>query len=727
MSWQTGDSLGSRLRIAPGATLSGDPSTYPWIDVSGDVAWDMPISLETGAEDEAGETNSEFKWTFRDNVGRYDVENAESDLYGLWDMGCPVEYAINLGDGSGWVIKAIQYVGEIGDDYNTAPYRVRRDIVAGGMFRRMGQGRTLASTITRNVRALKAVRYYRLEDGSDSRMAVSDVANQLPMTQLNGALPSFSSRTGVPGSLAVPSFQAGQTLNVNFATYTPTGATLTWQWLQNVKTLTVNNQLTTMRMSGSRVAAWFTFQDPGACPRLRAIDGLGNVLYTSGAFTIQPSMVGDGANRPDFHPWYWMSVKLTTSGSDVVIDFRQTAQWIDNNGVGNQISYTLSTDTLTSATVGSATGWTIAANGVVEDVAIGHMGLYDSAISTPLINGSAAVIAWPQSAAARIAGVASEASLPNSVTSSPTTIMGPQQGGTVLSLLRDGAHADHGILDDSLGKVGYRGLYDLYNLVPLITLDGSNREVFLPFAPVRDDQKRKNELTVSRPGGSSATVDDFTDQAKAGLFADSPSLNLGSDADLASHAQFGVTLGTVPGKRYPQVTLDFLRAPQLARPWLAMRLGDRFQTVNPPRGGTRVGVQLQLRGTVETWLNRRQWSVTCNTVLADPFNVAVLEDPVLGRAEADEGSVTVTAEANVTVASLTVATAAGAPLPIQSALLPGDFPIPLLWDGEEIQVDAIVGASSPQVFTVRRSMNGVRKSHKANSTLKLKTPMRPAL
>lgn len=726
MSWQDGDALGMRLRIAPGATLSGNPASYPWRDVTSDVAWHEPINLTTGAADEAGETNSQLAWTFRDNNARYDVENAMSDLYGLWDVGTPVELAINLGDGSGWIVKAIEYVAEIGDDYTTAPYRVQRDIVAGGLFRRLGAQRALASTITRNMRSTKAVRYYRLEDGSDSRSAVSDVAGIAPMDQLNSALPSFASRTGVAGSLPVTAFGPGQTLNVNFATYTPIGTSLTWQWLQNVKTLTTHNNLAVMRMTGTKVFYWQVFQDPGFCPRLYCIDGLGNTLYTSTAFGIAAGMVGDGANRPDSHPWWWMSVQLTASGSDVVISYKMCAQWVDGNGVGQSISYTLSSDTVTGVALGSATGFTIAPLGAVEDVAIGHMGLFDSGVNSPLASGTAAVIGWPQSAGTRIAGVANEAGLPNSVTGNPTVQLGAQDSGTVLNLFRAASLADHGILDDSLGKVDYRGLYDLYNLTPVVTLDGQDRSIFHPFRPVRDDQKRKNEVTVSRPGGSSATVDDFTDQAKSGLYTDSPSLSLGSDADLINHAQFGVTIGTQPGKRYPQVTLDLLRAPALARPWLGMRLGDRFQVANPPRGGTRVGVQLQLRGTNEMWLNRRHWTVTCNTVLADPYNVGVFDDPVLGRAEADDGTVTVPAETDIASTSLSVATSAGHPLPIDSATFPADFPFQLMWDGEQIQVDAVVGTSSPQTFTVRRGMNGVRKIHKANSQLKLKTPLRPA-
>jgi hypothetical protein len=726
MAWTDGDPLGERLRIAPGAALGGDPSTYPWIDVTGDIAQDQTITLETGAADEASETNSQFSWTFRDNFARYDVDNAESDLYGLWDLGCPVEWAINLGDGSGWIVLAIMYVAEIDDAYEDAPNMIRRPIVAAGMFRRLGQGKTLSSTITRNVRSTKAVRYYRLEDGSDARYAVSDVANQPPMTQLNGALPNFANRTGVPGSLAVPQFQAGQTLNVDFPAYKAVGLSLTWQWLINVKALTITNQLVTQRMIGSRISTWFVFQDVGACPRLRAVDSQGNVLYTSSAFTIQTGMVGDGANRPDNHPWWWYHVKLTQTGTQLDIDYRCSSWWIDANGNGQLVQYLLAADTIFGMFLGSPTGWTIAPNGVVEDIAVGHMGLFDSGISSPLNNGTAAVIGWPQSAAARIAGVSNEMSLPNNVTANPTALLGSQQPGTTLQLLRDGAGADHGILDDSLGVVGYRGLYDLYNLTPSITLDGANREIHFPYAPKRDDQRRRNSYTVSRPGGSTATVDDLTDQAKAGFFGSSPSINLGSDADLPHHAQYGVTLGTVPGKRYPAITIDFGIARHLARPWVGMKLGDRFQINNPPRGGSRQSFQLQVRGTTQAWLNRRQWVVTCNTIMADPFNVASLEDSVLGRAEADEGSVTAAADVGVTTATFNVATAAGHPLPIDSTTVPSDFPFYARWDGEKILVRSIVGTTSPQVWTVDRSQNGVHKIHKAGSVISLWTPMRPA-
>jgi hypothetical protein len=76
-------------------------------------------------------------------------------------------------------------------------------------------------------------------------------------------------------------------------------------------------------------------------------------------------------------------------------------------------------------------------------------------------------------------------------------------------------------------------------------------------------------------------------------------------------------------------------------------------------------------------------------VLADPYNVATLEDPVLGRAGSDPGSVTVpTATADMTLTTLGISVAPGSPPVMDSVALPGDFPVDLNWEGERIRCTA---------------------------------------
>jgi len=56
-----------------------------------------------------------------------------------------------------------------------------------------------------------------------------------------------------------------------------------------------------------------------------------------------------------------------------------------------------------------------------------------------------------------------------------------------------------------------------------------------------------------------------------------------------------------------------------------------------------------------------------------------------------------------------------------------DEPVSLLIGGEEVTATTITGASSPQTFTVSRSVNGIVKSHPAGTSIALKTPATLAL
>jgi hypothetical protein len=50
-------------------------------------------------------------------------------------------------------------------------------------------------------------------------------------------------------------------------------------------------------------------------------------------------------------------------------------------------------------------------------------------------------------------------------------------------------------------------------------------------------------------------------------------------------------------------------------------------------------------------------------------------------------------------------------------------PFDINLDGERCTVTAVSGASSPQTFTVTRSVNGVSKAHAVGATVALWTPV----
>ncbi|MCY0961523.1 hypothetical protein OTB19_32195, partial [Streptomyces sp. H27-H5] len=109
----------------------------------------------------------------------------------------------------------------------------------------------------------------------------------------------------------------------------------------------------------------------------------------------------------------------------------------------------------------------------------------------------------------------------------------------------------------------------------------------------------------------------------------------------------------------------------------------------------------------------RFWTITLNCSPAGPWTVSVVDDPVTGRVDTD-GS-TLAAGVNSTATSLSVATV-GAPLWTTAG---SDLPVDIEVDGEVMRVTAISGASSPQTFTVTRSINGIVKSQASGADVRL--------
>ena len=106
----------------------------------------------------------------------------------------------------------------------------------------------------------------------------------------------------------------------------------------------------------------------------------------------------------------------------------------------------------------------------------------------------------------------------------------------------------------------------------------------------------------------------------------------------------------------------------------------------------------------DTWL----WRPVC--IPHAPYNNSGVYD----TSRYDMNS-TLAAGVNATATSLSIATA-GTPLWSTSA---GDRPFDISIAGERLTVTNVTGASSPQTFTVTRSVNGVVKSLPVNSPVSL--------
>jgi hypothetical protein len=246
---------------------------------------------------------------------------------------------------------------------------------------------------------------------------------------------------------------------------------------------------------------------------------------------------------------------------------------------------------------------------------------------------------------------------------------------------------------------------------------------------VDDDQRNRNDITVSRTGGSSARFIDQTGPLGTdtiGVYDSSAELNVADDTGLLDQASWRVHLGTVEGLRYPTLRLDLLAVPTLATAWLAVPLTGRVDVTNitsralqhPPDD-----LSLGVEGWTET-LGTFTWDVTQNCSPQTPWAVAVVEDDQYGRVETDGSTLAADITTTATSASVTSSTAY---IWTTTATFPADFPFDIVIGGERITVTAITGGASPQTFTLTRSVNGVVKAHSAGDAVSLWHPAAIAL
>jgi hypothetical protein len=277
----------------------------------------------------------------------------------------------------------------------------------------------------------------------------------------------------------------------------------------------------------------------------------------------------------------------------------------------------------------------------------------------------------------------------------------------------------------------------MYSQTPKLTLDYTGGDVAPPFEPIEDDQVR-NSWQVTREGGSSgyAVLDEGTLSVQAppdgiGLYEESATLNLYEDAQTNDMAGWLLHLSTWDEPRYPSVTVRLHKTPDLIPDVLALDVGDMIRIENLPVHFTGSGTaDLLVDGWSET-IEPYAWEVTFNCSPAGPWRVGEVADDDSETADtapvrADTGGSALNEGATATATTLKVEVTDG-PTWIDSTTFPDSFPFGIVCGGERMTVTAINGTTSPQTFTVTRSMNNVSKSQTAGTSVSLADPAVVAL
>ncbi|NGO70003.1 hypothetical protein [Streptomyces boncukensis] len=307
--------------------------------------------------------------------------------------------------------------------------------------------------------------------------------------------------------------------------------------------------------------------------------------------------------------------------------------------------------------------------------------------------------------------------------------MGPQRPHTLLELLSECAEADGGILGEQREGLAllYRTRTSLYNQPPALVLDYARPgEVMPTLEPTDDDQRTRNDVTVTREGGSSARAvredGPLSIQplpAGVGLYDETITLNLARDEQAEPLAAWRLHLGTTDELRYPTVTLNLVRAPHLIPAVLGLEAGDKLVIRNLPDWLPPGDAELLVEGWREQ-LRPYGWTITLTCSPARPWTVGVTDDPSLGRADTD--GTELDDDAGAADTELVVRTTAGPPWVTDAP----EFPFDVRVGGEVVTVLGITG-SRPQTMTVRRATDGTSTPHPAGTDVRLAQPTVVAL
>lgn len=450
-------------------------------------------------------------------------------------------------------------------------------IVAAGILRRLAQGPApLRSPLVRQMLAQSPTVYIPFEDGSE--------ANQYASSLVTGAAPAttigvtFGEDASLPGATCVATCSAATQIVAKAPPHSVAGG---WTFVVFAKLSNLppaEFQLFQLDTPGGRIKRWEVLisVDTITC---RGLDTDGTVLLGS-ARSIS-------TENTDVRRWMAYQIKLTTTGTSTsfqcylypLIDPKLVTFYGLGVNVGTA-TYTGAPGSLVAARITGATGWI---NGMV-----GHL-FYAAHPNVEFISYDFLNAAWGYTgelAAARVRRLCNEEGIPVFIEPGESEPMGRQPSATFLELLRQTEAADLGVLREVGAGLGYKPRGARYNQDVELALDfrmgTDDGDIAEPPEPTDDDQRVRNDITVSRDGGGSAHAVDEDHIAAEGRYDEAFTLNLPDDTRLDGHAHWRLSLGRTDELRWPRIVLDIASRPELFARVLSLRVGSRVTIANPP-------------------------------------------------------------------------------------------------------------------------------------------------
>jgi len=624
-----------------------------------------------------------------------------------------------LGNGARVSNDAVRFVGEISkipyqaDSTNTDVYS---SVDASGIIRRLSQGATpLHSPLYRMLSQYSPTAYFPMEDGSGAT-SLANAASNAPAGTLN--LVSFTSDPDLAGSAGVMNIDDANSAVHGEARSTANTSSASFSFFFKMPALPASNTLLIrLFCSSGPVRRWDITATPTGTFIITGYSGTNAVVTT------------DTANPPFTHTNTWVSMNLalsTVSGN---------LNWVVNyNQVGSSDFRTTGINSV-AGSVGRFTDFYIWSSSNLVGTKFAHLMMTQASFSVVSYAYANASVGYAgETAMDRMARLCLEENVPFFYydNGGDSEQMGPQPTDTFINLLEDCRQVDDGLLFEPRDVLGieYISRAGLLNLPVTFELDMSLGHLSPDFLPVDDDQRLRNDVTVSRPNGSSATAvkEDGPNSILpspdgVGRYTESLTLNAFDDSRLSYLAAWKVFLGTWDEARYEQVFVQLSRQPYanssaLTGAVISADVGSYGTVAGLPIFQSADDVELLVLGYEEI-LGQRQWDIRWNAVPYGPYKANILDVSGPDRLDAEDSSLA--SGVNSTATSLSITAVEDSPW-ITTAANPTEFPFDIRVGGEIMTVTAISGTSFPQTFTVTRSVNGVVKSHTAGTLVRLADP-----
>lgn len=618
-----------------------------WADVTSDVRYEGRVTITRGGRDEATVVPAALaKLEFNNTDGRYSNRVPGGPYFRKLGRNTPIRISrTDLAD-------PIRFVGEVpswAPEWEESGTDVWVAVQAADIIRRLTQGaKALRSPMYRAYIATAPLVYLPLEDGRDAT-AAKPAAGGVAWT----GTAAFGTATPPAGAAA-----ALQTV------YAPRPDPIPDQSTNLSATLALSSASTLWRIE---IAA----QVPG----------------TVVTFDLAPVYLLEWGTAGTAATWllyvdettHTLHLRYTVGGVATNIDTGATARdglWhhirVDGEQVGADISLQVDVDDVQYVST-TIVGQTAGLPNMIEyfnfeDIdpalwpALCHLGIWDShpvSLTAAALNGHAG-----ETVAARMIRLCGEEGVTLTVAGDPdaTAVMGPQQIGTLLTLLRHGESLDRGILHGTRDVLGltYRTYRSLLNQVP-IDLDYAAGHLWGRLRPTDDDQHLWNDVTVERINGSSAraVLESGSNSTQpppdgVGAYDRGPlTVNAETDDQLDDIAEWIRHIGTWDEMRIPAIGVhlgdtEVGNDQDLLDAVTSRETGDEAQVANlpvwlPPDLG-----RFQVRGHTEM-IDSCVHTLAWNTVPAWPYEVWQLET----------GGSTLVAAVNSSATSLKLATSLG--------------------------------------------------------------------